>query len=456
MCVEGLFGCLPPSGLNSGRHGHATDTSSWEPIGAAGHRHGYPPELDAGTVGLGVCGRGGTVTGEPSTHLVDRDRSGGATPGKRRSAQRWPDIPRWCRSAAQHGPGRSRQVRGQRGGGPSRWAIPVKGGEGHMARRAGRNISRGSWDLGWHLRVGGGQGRQDLSVGRYRNKGGFSEIWFEQQPHRGHDPHDRWVLPDPGLLELAQDLLKPSCCPDVAARRAAIRTLFRLRGSVTRCTRSAGEPRAWDPGQDRSPTEVRQATMNLVKRPAFPGPLLLAAAVALMAAGGCSRGTPTAAPTVTKTVTAAPSIVVFDPTTSGKALAARIAARAKADKPSDKVRRCHVRELPQPPGRDKHRLPHDGQWREGCCSCHLHREQWALRAVEYQVLDIPGHGRLQRTRGRGTIGGGVTPGLVRCPRILSGRRRDIMNASTCTGLGCLHWMSPVCASRRRMVPASSA
>ena len=172
-----------------------------------------------------------------------------ATPGKRRSAQRWPDIPRWCRSAAQHGPGRSRQVRGQRGGGPSRWAIPVKGGEGHLARRAGRNISRGSWDLGWHLRVGGGQGRQDLSVGCYRNKGGFSEIWFEQQPHRGHDPHDRWVLPDPGLLELAQDLLKPSCCPDVAARRAAIRTLFRLRGSVTRCTRSAGEPRAWDPGQ---------------------------------------------------------------------------------------------------------------------------------------------------------------------------------------------------------------
>jgi len=77
--------------------------------------------------------------------------------------------------------------------------------------------------------------------------------------------------------------------------------------------------------------------MNLVKRAAFPGPLLLAAAVALMAAGGCSSGTPTAAPTVTKTVTAAPSIVVFDPTTSGKALAARIAARAKADKPSDKV-----------------------------------------------------------------------------------------------------------------------
>ena len=77
--------------------------------------------------------------------------------------------------------------------------------------------------------------------------------------------------------------------------------------------------------------------MNLLRRPAVAGPVLLAAGLALMSVGGCSPSTPTAAPTVTKTVTAAPSIVVFDPTTSGKALAARIAARAKADTPSDKV-----------------------------------------------------------------------------------------------------------------------
>jgi electron transfer flavoprotein alpha subunit len=53
--------------------------------------------------------------------------------------------------------------------------------------------------------------------------------------------------------------------------------------------------------------------------------------------GACSQGTPAQVTTVTKTVTASPSVIVFDPTTSGKALAARIAARAKAGSPSDKV-----------------------------------------------------------------------------------------------------------------------
>ncbi|WP_256796412.1 DUF4333 domain-containing protein [Terrabacter sp. Ter38] len=36
-------------------------------------------------------------------------------------------------------------------------------------------------------------------------------------------------------------------------------------------------------------------------------------------------------------MTAPPSIVVFDPARSGNALAARIAARARANRPSDKI-----------------------------------------------------------------------------------------------------------------------
>ena len=68
----------------------------------------------------------------------------------------------------------------------------------------------------------------------------------------------------------------------------------------------------------------------------------LSAAVTLatagaLALGACSQGSPAAAPTVTRTVTASPSVVVFDPATSGKALAARIVARAKANSPKDTV-----------------------------------------------------------------------------------------------------------------------
>ncbi|MFM6851468.1 MAG: DUF4333 domain-containing protein [Terrabacter sp.] len=61
---------------------------------------------------------------------------------------------------------------------------------------------------------------------------------------------------------------------------------------------------------------------------AMAGPLALAA---------CSQGSPGSTATVTQTVTAAPSVVVFNPETSGKALAARIVARAKANTPADKV-----------------------------------------------------------------------------------------------------------------------
>ena len=66
-----------------------------------------------------------------------------------------------------------------------------------------------------------------------------------------------------------------------------------------------------------------------------------AGAVVAMALGGCAQGTAgsptTVTATVTTTVTTAPAVIVFNPETSGKALAARIVARAKANSPKDNV-----------------------------------------------------------------------------------------------------------------------
>ena len=59
--------------------------------------------------------------------------------------------------------------------------------------------------------------------------------------------------------------------------------------------------------------------------------------VGAWALGACGQGSAGPAATVTATVTAPPSVVVFNPATSGKALAARIVARARANSPSDKV-----------------------------------------------------------------------------------------------------------------------
>jgi hypothetical protein len=61
------------------------------------------------------------------------------------------------------------------------------------------------------------------------------------------------------------------------------------------------------------------------------------AGLAVMALGGCTQGIPAAPPTVTQTVTPPPSIIEFNPATSGKMLAARIAATAKARRPADKI-----------------------------------------------------------------------------------------------------------------------
>ena len=77
------------------------------------------------------------------------------------------------------------------------------------------------------------------------------------------------------------------------------------------------------------------------KRTTSVAAVVVVGAVGVAALGGCAQGSPAAAPTVTTTVTTtvtpAPSVIVFNPATSGKDLAARIAARAKANDPKDKV-----------------------------------------------------------------------------------------------------------------------
>jgi len=77
-----------------------------------------------------------------------------------------------------------------------------------------------------------------------------------------------------------------------------------------------------------------EAQMYTVTRTA--GIFLLGAAAG-MSLSGCAQSAPPAAPPSTVTVTAAPTTLVFDPATSGKTLAARIVARAKAKSPSDKI-----------------------------------------------------------------------------------------------------------------------
>ena len=47
------------------------------------------------------------------------------------------------------------------------------------------------------------------------------------------------------------------------------------------------------------------------------------AAASALALGACSQGSPAATPTVTKAVTAAPSVLRLQPATSGQTLAAR-------------------------------------------------------------------------------------------------------------------------------------
>ncbi|WP_081633982.1 DUF4333 domain-containing protein [Terracoccus sp. 273MFTsu3.1] len=73
------------------------------------------------------------------------------------------------------------------------------------------------------------------------------------------------------------------------------------------------------------------------RRRTAAAPCVVVAALGVLALGGCATGAPAAPTTVTQTVTAPPSILEFNPATSGKVLAARIAASAKAKRPADKI-----------------------------------------------------------------------------------------------------------------------
>jgi hypothetical protein len=62
---------------------------------------------------------------------------------------------------------------------------------------------------------------------------------------------------------------------------------------------------------------------------------LIGSLVGALLLTGCASTVPTPIPTVT--VTASPSVLIFNPAESGKALAARIAARVKTKTATDKI-----------------------------------------------------------------------------------------------------------------------
>ena len=67
---------------------------------------------------------------------------------------------------------------------------------------------------------------------------------------------------------------------------------------------------------------------------------LMVSLVGALLVTGCASNTPS--PTVI-TVTATPQVVIFNPATSGKDLAARITARAKPKKSTDKITNVECR-----------------------------------------------------------------------------------------------------------------
>ncbi|MDQ1538522.1 MAG: hypothetical protein QOE58_2915 [Actinomycetota bacterium] len=58
---------------------------------------------------------------------------------------------------------------------------------------------------------------------------------------------------------------------------------------------------------------------------------------------GCGSSLPGSTPTVTVTSTPSAKVVIFNPATSGKVLAARLAARAKPKNPADKITKVECR-----------------------------------------------------------------------------------------------------------------
>ena len=61
---------------------------------------------------------------------------------------------------------------------------------------------------------------------------------------------------------------------------------------------------------------------------------------------GCASSTPAAPVTITVTATPSRSVVIFNPATSGKVLAARIAARAKPKSATDKITGVECKNFP--------------------------------------------------------------------------------------------------------------
>jgi hypothetical protein len=58
---------------------------------------------------------------------------------------------------------------------------------------------------------------------------------------------------------------------------------------------------------------------------------------------GCGSSVPGSTPTVTVTATPSAKVFIFNPETSGKVLAARLATRAKPKNPADKVTKVECR-----------------------------------------------------------------------------------------------------------------
>lgn len=66
----------------------------------------------------------------------------------------------------------------------------------------------------------------------------------------------------------------------------------------------------------------------------------------LVLLAGCGAGTPSPTPTVTVTATPSPNVLIFNPATSGKLLAARVSARVKPKKAGDKITGVECRNFP--------------------------------------------------------------------------------------------------------------
>jgi hypothetical protein len=73
---------------------------------------------------------------------------------------------------------------------------------------------------------------------------------------------------------------------------------------------------------------------------------LVGSLLGLLLLTGCGAGAPAATPTVTVTASPSAKVVIFNQATSGKALAARIAARTKPKNAKDKITGVECKNFP--------------------------------------------------------------------------------------------------------------